>query len=1057
MIWEEKRNITEDLEQLNHMIEMLPSGLAILKGGRGCRMEIMNTAFLQSVGYSKEDILAENKDMYQFCYREDRDMLEQMLEEARGKKKIVEGELRFCDKEGKMHWLMLSIRLYGYRDAIPYYIAASWDVDERKRMEDEILLQTERYKMIEELAKEQPIDYDVERNSLRISEATRKCYHLPAGELLKEELERVIHAEDKERYHTVLKNMLEKETEGKFEYRTLVEEEDGTVHYVWHRAYYKSIAGNSGKVMRIIGRIKSIDKEKRMQNQLMEKARKDAMTGLLNKQALREEIEEFFAEEPAGTHAFMVIDIDNFKKINDTFGHIFGDNIIKEVANKIMNKFRGMDIIGRVGGDEFVVCMKYTTLEHAKEKAQSLCDSVKKKYYGEYAQRSITCSVGISIYGKDGADYESLFRRADLAMYRAKISGKNGYQLADDDMDIEARLPQNREKRDDDYQIVSKQDKEFITFAFELLSQAKDMDGSINMLLEKIGKRYRLSKVAIYERKKSKSLPVLTNCWVNNARYLKLDLSEQRLKLWEKHRREGRMIISDCSDENIPKEDKLMFNELGVKSYAEYSYGEKGNPRGYITFCDCEKSREWTEFEQRTFSEIVRMLSVFVMLRTQREEDKHEIQSLQDLDPLTGLYNLNTFKRKAEKILRTADEDEQFAFICVDINGFSYVNEQFGYSEGDQLLERTADFIENIPQVLLACRRYADLFLMMTKVSSKNQCVEDLVVYNRKLRQMIQENYSSGNLYESIGVCFWNQGNYDVEELIENANLARKVAKKDKEFWLNVYSEQMKEERNRERIIAASFYPALNNDEFEIYLQPKFLLDERKIYGAEALARWRRLDGRYHNPDDFIPVLEKLGYINELDFHIFEEAVRWLKKWNQDGKEPLVISTNFSGQHFKDLSVDFIERVCKITELYGVPNEQLEIEITESVAVQELDKLQEILEALRKKGFRIAIDDFGTGYSSLNILFDIPVDVVKIDKSFINTENFEKRKQLVMHIGEMVKLADEEIIFEGIENQEQIDFLLECGYRYGQGYIFDKPLRVLDFEQKYLYEFEENY
>ena len=110
-----------------------------------------------------------------------------------------------------------------------------------------------------------------------------------------------------------------------------------------------------------------------------------------------------------------------------------------------------------------------------------------------------------------------------------------------------------------------------------------------------------------------------------------------------------------------------------------------------------------------------------------------------------------------------------------------------------------------------------------------------------------------------------------------------------------------------------------------------------------------------------------------------------------------------------------------------------------------------MLVELRKKGFRIAIDDFGTGYSSLNILFDINVDVVKIDKSFLDTELFEKRKQLIMHIGDMVHLAEEEIIFEGVENEEQIEFLKECGYKYGQGYIFDEPIRVLDFEQKYLY------
>lgn len=1048
-------NYTEDFkirrtgEELFHT---LPVGAAILKGISDCQIEAVNEEFFHSLGYSVEELLNDAKDLCCFCYGEDWKQLEEMLQECQRSREEADGKFRFSDREGIIHCLELSIRFYGYQKGIPYFLAVDRDISTYKKMEEEIRLQKERHKLLEELTEECLLDYDVLQDTLRISERMQQKYGFKSNRIAAAELAEVICENDREKYWEIMRNVTGKEVEGAFEYQVLIPGKSGKIQHVWHKVCYKSLADSNGEIVRVIGRTYDIDKDKKFHRQLREKARRDSMTQLLNKQALREEIEEFFEEEPQGTHAFMVIDIDNFKKINDTFGHVFGDTIIREIAGKIREQFRGLDIIGRVGGDEFVVCMKYTSVEHAGKKAHNLCESVRRRCVGNRAEHTVTCSVGIAFYGEDGEDYETLFRKADMAMYQAKVQGKNGYRIADKKPVMgEMEKVQTEEAGDKDYQIVDEQDQDFLAFTFELLSRAKDIEGSINILLERIGKRYHLNLVYINEYKKSEDTLVVTNCWASSAVYLQTDLAGQSLKLWEEHGQEGRILIPDCNDGAISQEDREVFREMKARAFAEYRYGGRGKPSGFITFCDCEESREWTDFEEKTFSEIVRMISVFVMLRTQREEDQNEIRSLQDHDPLTGLYNQNTFKRKAERILRISEPEDIYAFVCADMSGFSYINENFGYEEGDQVLRSIAEYLQRIPNVILASRRYADLFLMMVKTESKDHCIEEAIIRSRELRRNMKKKYPNGNLYESTGIYFWNRENCDIEEFIENANIARKEAKRDQEFWLKVYTDTMKEERNRERIIAASFYPALGNQEFDVYLQPKFLLDEWRIYGAEALVRWRRLDGRYHNPNDFIPVLEKLGYINDLDFYVFEEAVKYLKKWNDDGKKPLIISTNFSGQHFKDLGVNFVEHVCEITERYGVPNRQLEIEITESVAVQELNKLQEILEELRRKGFRIAIDDFGTGYSSLNILFDIPVDVVKIDKSFLNSENFQKRKQLIIHIGEMVRLADEDIIFEGIEEKQQVDFLLECGYRYGQGYIFDKPIRVLDFEQKYLY------
>ncbi len=1041
-----------ETNNLNRMIGKFPAGIAVIEGGMHCRIEMVNHEFFSSIGYQVEEIMSGNRDLLYYCHKDDRIVLEEMIEECLRRKAVVEREMRFLDKEGKIRWMTMRICTYTHKNAIPYFLMASWDITDRKQMEDEVRLQTERNRLLEELTNEIALDYDVNNECFRINDYTRDKYCFHRNDLPREEYIQLVHKEDWNRFNQSLKRALSQAMDGVIECRLFLREKGQQPYYRWYRVAYRSIMGNAGDIIRIIGRMYNIDKEKRIRNQLQEKARRDPMTGLLNKQALQEEVEEFLHEKKPGIHAFMVIDIDNFKKINDTFGHVFGDTIIKEVSEKISEQFRRLDIIGRVGGDEFVVCMKYATIEHAKEKARSLCESVKKKYGGNKEERTVTCSVGIVFFGEEEpVDYETLFSRADMAMYQAKMSGKNSYQIADKHSTLREVLAQKAEQEEQELR-DQKFDKEFLERAFELLTKAKDIDSSINLLLERIGRRFDLNMVVILENKNMQEEDrVMTNCWMSDPKYLKIDVCTQKLHLWQEHPKTDRLLIANCSQKGISKEDKQIFREIHAKAYAQFLFGKQEKPEGSIIFCDCEQAREWSAFEEQTLSEVVRMMAVFVAIRRQREQADYEIQYLQEQDPLTGLYNLSTFKRKVAQVLRMAGRNEIYAMVCLDISGFSYINENFGHSEGDLLLEEMANYIMNEPYVLLACRRYADLFLILTRTESKEQCVQKLLEANQVLNEYIKQKYPSGNIYENTGVYFWENDSYDIEELIENANLARKETKKEQEFCLRVYSNSIKEEKDKERLIASGFYTALNNEEFEIYLQPKFLLNERTIYGAEALARWKRLDGRYHNPNEFIPVLEKFGYINDLDFYVFEQTVKCLDKWNRDGKERMVLSSNFSGKHFGDMQGDFVKKVCEIADKYNVEHSQLEIEITESVAVRELERLQETLIELREKGFRIAIDDFGTGYSSLNVLFDVAADVVKIDKSFLNMDMFEKRKQLIMHIGEMVNLAGEEIIFEGVEEEEQIEFLKECGYKFGQGFIFDEPLNVLDFEQKYLY------
>ena len=235
-----------------------------------------------------------------------------------------------------------------------------------------------------------------------------------------------------------------------------------------------------------------------------------------------------------------------------------------------------------------------------------------------------------------------------------------------------------------------------------------------------------------------------------------------------------------------------------------------------------------------------------------------------------------------------------------------------------------------------------------------------------------------------------------------------------------------------------------------MYLQPKFLIGSWEIYGAEALARWKQPDGAVIGPDHFVSALEMNGHVTELDFYIFEKLLATMREWMTRGKKLLTISTNFSRKHFEKDGQEFIRRIQKAMDYYRVPAEYIEIEITESAVIENLDVLQNCMEELKNMGFRIAIDDFGTGYSSLNAVLEIPANVIKMDKIFTDKLNQERKRKFVSKMGLVIKAARQEVLFEGIETEEQLKYLKASGFKYGQGFLFDKPLKVEEFEQKYL-------
>ena len=285
----------------------------------------------------------------------------------------------------------------------------------------------------------------------------------------------------------------------------------------------------------------------------------------------------------------------------------------------------------------------------------------------------------------------------------------------------------------------------------------------------------------------------------------------------------------------------------------------------------------------------------------------------------------------------------------------------------------------------------------------------------------------------------------NLETAIENANIARKGIK-GSNLLCRVYENQMRRQREIEKEILSEFHSSLAEDRFEVYIQPKFLLSQMELFGGEALVRWKKKDGKLESPGVFIPILEKSGYIVELDFYMYEQILIYMRRWKNEGHKLPVISVNFSRSHFEKDGI--YQRIMDLTEKYQVERQFIEIEITESLFVLGYDLVKTEVQKLREAGFRVAIDDFGTGYSSLGMLLDIPADIVKIDRSFLNRENRKNEEEFIRNMGSLIRSVKEEVIFEGIETEEQREFLVNCGFRYGQGFLFDRPLPVEVFQEK---------
>lgn len=433
---------------------------------------------------------------------------------------------------------------------------------------------------------------------------------------------------------------------------------------------------------------------------------------------------------------------------------------------------------------------------------------------------------------------------------------------------------------------------------------------------------------------------------------------------------------------------------------------------------------------------------------TIQKEAEEKIKFMAFYDSLTKLPNRTLFMKKLDKEIESSkSSNKKGAVFFIDLDNFKNINDTLGHNYGDKLLiylSRKLKKITSSEDTL--CRLGGDEFLLIHNYSK----IKELEDYAKKLLDLFDNNFEIGNkvmyVTASIGIAVYPKDGEDSSTLLKNADFAMYKAKelgKNRFAFFNesIYM-QLERKTNIERILRT----AIENNELTIYYQPQYDINHQGIFGFEALLRLNSKELGFISPDEFIPVAEESGYISKIDLWVLKEACLQSKNWMQKGYEFKSISVNVSSVDIQ--KSNFLKSIKNILKETNISPDIIELEITETALMKSIDYNINELNELKKIGIRIALDDFGTGYSSLNYLRSIPINTLKIDKSFIDNIATSKKEESIMNnIIEMAHTMDLKVVAEGVETSSQFEILKSRECDYIQGYYFSRPLPPEEIEK----------
>ena len=727
-----------------------------------------------------------------------------------------------------------------------------------------------------------------------------------------------------------------------------------------------------------------------------ETAFRDPMTGAKSKHAYLVSEKEFdtaITEGRAKEFAIVVCDVNGLKKINDTLGHKAGDEYICRAFSMICDIFQHSPVY-RVGGDEFVVLLTGRDYVIRKELVLALHD----RSVEHIGTEGVVISGGYSDY-RPGEDLSchSVFERADAQMYEEKqmLKGLGAVTRDDAETASASSIPMlnGREILNDRRHILIVEDEDI-----NLMLLGNMLQGDFDLLYASDGVE-ALEQIKAHREELAIILLDLQMPRMNGMEVLKIMQEEAELK--------DIPVIVLTADQSAEVECL----KIGAMDFI---------PKPYPSM----------EIVQARVNRCIEL------------SEKRNIIESTERDPLTRLYNLNYFLNYVRMFDRHYMEMPMDA-IVVDVNHFHMINERYGKQYGDTVLSRIGERIRAIAREVggVGCRRSGDTFLIYCPHR------ED---YETLLAQASEglggDDASAGRVRLRMGVYAGVDKTLEIERRFDYAKLAANTVKNSFRKAVGLYDTDMHNaELFRERLLE-DFRPSLKNSRFRVFLQPKFDIrqDSPVLSSAEALVRWDHPELGMISPEVFIPVLEENGLIPELDRFVWRKTAECIRAWKDRFGYSVPVSVNVSRIDMLTPNLQGIFQ--EILEEYSLKTEDLMLEVTESAYTEDFEQIIAVVRGLRGMGFRIEMDDFGTGYSSLGMLSHLPVDVLKLDMSFVRSAFGETRDvrmiELIIDIADYLQVP---VVAEGVETEEQYLVLKSMGCDFIQGYYFSRPVPSEEF------------
>ena len=637
-----RRIETAENGKIVHHVHALSDAVYSCRNDRDFTLLDNHSGASELAGFSIDEIKSEfGGGLIQLVHPEDRELVRQGFRDQLRQGTEVKLEFRLLRKDGAVRWVLDKSRLLVDDQGQEYLYCAITDITNFKDTNEGLLEQLERYEIILAQTENVLFEWDVVRDKIEFSNTWEKIFGFtPVNEDLRRQLAggTYLHPDDLPLLFDGIANI---ENGSPYE---MMEVRIATARgrYLWCRLRATAIRGKGGNLEKISGILINIDAEKQAERALQDRAERDSLTKLLNKDAGRRQAEEYFAQFPDGvSSAMMIIDLDNFKQVNDQYGHLFGDAVLTQAAREIKKLFRNQDIVSRIGGDEFLVLMRgVSDCGLVESRCQRLLNVFQTIFQKQKHKLPLSCSIGVAVSPDHGRTYYELFNRADQALYWAKAKGKNNfmfYNEAEEKRNFQKGTASAVNNRIDSDEEPGLADDNLVRYAFQRLYASRNVEASVNDILELVGRKMNVSRVYVFENSDDNRYCYNTFEWCNEGiapeiqNLQGISYEEDIAGYVDMYNEQGIFYCPDINE--LPENIYNIVAPQGIKSLLHCAIRDGGVFRGYIGFDECVELRYWTKEQIQTLSYFSEMLSLFLLKQRKQEKSQSyaiELQSILD-------------------------------------------------------------------------------------------------------------------------------------------------------------------------------------------------------------------------------------------------------------------------------------------------------------------------------------------------------------------------------------------------------------------------------------------